>query len=122
MTISERLFELLKERGIMAKALAEQLDLSNSVISSWKLRNSSPATDYIIPICDYLKINPIWLLTGDEEYYNNGPTIQTLKSAKSLTENQEELLDTFNRFSDREQIKIIGIVENIYKSTNIFYN
>lgn len=98
MTINERMFKTMSEKGIKSIDIANHLNITKSVLSNWKNRGTNPPAEYIVPICELLGISIEYLLTGTEK--NN------------LTENEKELLESFKFLPDREQIKLIGIVED----------
>lgn len=66
MTISERIFQILKQKEISQKEFSIQTGISQSTISDWKHKNSNPASDKIMVICDVLEITPYELLSGTE--------------------------------------------------------
>ena len=66
MIISERIFMLLKEKGISQKEFAEATGIAQSTISDWKRKKTNPASDKIMAICDVLQIDPVTLLSGTE--------------------------------------------------------
>ena len=74
-----------------------------------KRNKSTYKISEIIKISNTFDISLDYILTG-----KNPETI-------CLSENEEELLNIFRQFSDREQIKVIGQVENIlsqYRQAN----
>ena len=66
MIISERIFMLLKEKGISQKEFSEATGIAQSTISDWKRKKTNPASDKIMAICDVLEIDPVTLLSGTE--------------------------------------------------------
>lgn len=97
MTINKRMFDIMEKENIKLIDLAQYLQISKSVVSTWKKRGNNPPAEYIERICDLLKVEIEYLITG--------------KNKKDLSENEKELLKNFNLLPDREQIKIIGITE-----------
>jgi transcriptional regulator with XRE-family HTH domain len=67
MTIGNRVIELLNQKKIRQKDLAEHLGTSPSTINGWRLKNRNPSSDMVIPICDFLGVTPEYLLTGEEK-------------------------------------------------------
>ena len=67
MTIGNRVIELLTQRNLRQKDLAEYLETSASTINGWRLKNRNPSSDMIIPICEFLGVTPEYLLTGEEK-------------------------------------------------------
>ncbi len=66
MIISERIFNMLKERELSQKQFSGLTGISQSTISDWKTKKTNPASDKIMVICDVLQISPYELLTGTE--------------------------------------------------------
>ena len=67
MTICERIFDLIAStKGKNAAGLCKALDLNTSVTTNWKQRNTDPPAKYIIPICEYLGVSVMFLLTGED--------------------------------------------------------
>lgn len=64
MIISERIYELMKEKGITQRYLAEKTGIAQSTISDWKRKKTNPAADKILPICEVLGVTPYELLAG----------------------------------------------------------
>lgn len=101
MTISQRVFYLLDKQGKKQNELAEFTGISTSTISAWNKRGTNPAADTISTLADFFKVSTDYLLTGEEK----GGHANTLK------QNEIEMLEIFQNFSDREQVKIIGRME-----------
>ncbi len=81
MLISERIFEMLTEKGISQKEFSEQTGISQSTISDWKRKKTNPASDKIMLICDVLNITPYELLSGVEK--SKYTQLQALKDIKT---------------------------------------
>lgn len=64
MTISQRIFELLEEKKISQKDFSRQTGIAQSTISDWKRKETNPASDKIMIICEVLKVTPYELLSG----------------------------------------------------------
>lgn len=64
MTISERIFKILKEKSITQKEFSEKTGIPQSTISDWKHKHINPSAEKIMIICDVLDISPSELLTG----------------------------------------------------------
>lgn len=67
MTISERIFALMRERGISQKELSDQTGISQSTISDWKRKKTNPSADKLKVICDVLRVTLYELLADSEE-------------------------------------------------------
>lgn len=66
MTINERMFSIMAQKGIKDIELVRHLHKTTSLISTWKTRGTNPPADCIIQICELLQISPHYLLTGEE--------------------------------------------------------
>lgn len=100
MTICERMFLIMEQKGKKAADLCKILEIGTGQTTTWKKRNSDPPAKYIASICEFLEVTPEYLLTGTES--NND---------LNLNENEQEMLEKFKKLPNREQIKVIGIVE-----------
>ncbi len=68
MIISEKIFNILNEKGISQKAFSEKTGISQSTISDWKRKGTNPSADKIMTICDALDISVYDLLNETEGY------------------------------------------------------
>lgn len=68
MLISERIFDLMKEKEMSQKEFSEKTGISQSTISDWKRKKTNPSSDKIMIICDVLGVTPYELLTGTENH------------------------------------------------------
>ena len=64
MTISERVFERLKQISMSQKEFSERTGIKQSTISEWKKNKTNPSSDKILGICQVLDVSPQWLLSG----------------------------------------------------------
>jgi transcriptional regulator with XRE-family HTH domain len=67
MTISERIFELIRERGYTQKEFSKRTGIAESTISDWKKKGTNPVSDKILIICKVLEVSPYFLLSGSED-------------------------------------------------------
>ena len=67
MTISERIFELIKQRGYTQKEFSVRTGIAESTISDWKKKGTNPVSDKILTICKVLEVSPYFLLSGSED-------------------------------------------------------
>lgn len=66
MTISEKIFAVLRERGMSQKEFSEMTGISQSTISEWKSKRTNPTSEKIMSICQVLGVTPEWLLSGTD--------------------------------------------------------
>lgn len=68
----ERIFNLLKEKGITQSALAEKIGVRQATISDWKRKKTTPSADTIGLIAEILGVSTDYLITGKE--YASSPS------------------------------------------------
>lgn len=104
MTISERLFSTLDERGLRASGLCKHLGIGTNITTGWKQRGTDPPAKYIAPICEYLNCSLEYLLTGEETKKEPAP---------GISENGREMLALYERLPERQQILLIGRLQEM---------
>ena len=67
MNISERLFNLRKNKKLSQEELANILGVSRQTISKWETGESTPDFDKIIPLCEFYGITSDELLSGKKD-------------------------------------------------------
>lgn len=109
MIISERVFNILKEKGISQKEFSEATGIAQSTISDWKRKKTNPAADKIMVICDVLEVTPYELLSGTE-----GRKFKELDYIVISKDTQEyELINSFRNLNYRTQSRLMGYLEAI---------
>ena len=104
MTISERLFDLLAaDPSKSAADLCRKLNINTSVTTNWKNRNTDPAAKYIVPICEYLDVSVMFLLTGEDDRVSV-ETIQTLSS------DERRVIEKYRSLDDDGKDKVRGVL------------
>lgn len=73
MTIGERVLELVHKREMTQKEFSERTGIPQSTMSSWKGKKQNPSIDKLKVICDVLRVDPYYLISGVEgnEALNN---------------------------------------------------
>lgn len=94
------LLNLMKERKINTYNIQKETGINESNIRNWK-RGSQPSADKIILLAKYFNV------TTDE--------LLGLEPGIKLSENDKELLEIFHQLPEREQIKLIGKIEELIK-------
>ena len=102
MDILDRISMLLGNRE--QKELTKYLGLNSVAFSEWKSGKSKSYRKYLIEIADFFNISIDYLVYGKEKN----------SSTDNLSENEREMLDVFSKFNEREQIKLIGKLEELY--------
>lgn len=94
----ERILQLMELNNIKAFKLTTDLGLSSSAITDWKKGKSKPSVEAVVKISKYFNVSTDYIIMGT-------------KDINTLTENELEMLSLFKNFSNREQIKVIGRLE-----------
>ena len=116
MTISDKIFELIRERGMSQKEFSEATGIAQSSISDWKRKKTNPVSEKILIICEVLEVTPYELLSGTEgEGKRNTPSDfmvidknteigQFVVDVQKLEpKSRERLMGYFNALKDMEQ-------------------
>lgn len=99
MTINDRMFTLMKTRNIKATEMANHLNINKTVISAWKNRGTNPPAEYIVQICELLKVSTKYLLTGKEDEELTQTEQQILNAYRNA---QPGIQDAVNKLLDVE--------------------
>ncbi len=68
MKINDRIFDLIKEKGITQKEFSARTGIPQSTISDWKGKDLNPSAGKILKICEVLDVTPYELLgAGDPD-------------------------------------------------------
>lgn len=109
MTISERIFELLSQRGMSQKHFSDATGIPQSTISDWRKKNTNPASDKIMIICHTLQVTPTYLLSGVEPEGTRGRELEYLVVDK--TSRDGRLLEYYHGLNLGEQERLMGYAE-----------
>lgn len=108
MTISERIFERLKQLSMTQKEFAKKAGIKESTISEWKKNMTNPSSDKILAICKVLDVSPEWLLSGID------PAASRTRNHEYYTVNIHtdtgELISQFNKLEKTQRDRILGYV------------
>ena len=97
--IFNNIIELCSEKNITVSNVIGRFSTSKSAMPAWKKGNISP--DTLVKLADFFGVSVEYLITGKE-------------SRPELTENEQDLLDIFRRLDNREQLKLIGRIQEMY--------
>ena len=109
MTISQKIFKLLELEKLSQKDFSEKTGIPQSTISDWRKKNTNPASDKILIICEVLKVTPYELLSGVEE---EGSRSRKQK-CKIIAETSEEnlLLKMYDKLDRDQRNRLLGYLE-----------
>lgn len=108
--IFNRMIDLCENNNTTITTLLDKFTNSRSTINAWK--NGNISTELLPNIAKELNVSLDMLLTGEEKGLQNN----------NLSENEFEMLEIFQKFNNREQIKLIGKLEELYRQKQIKEN
>lgn len=107
MIISERIFKIMKDKGMSQKEFADKTGISQSTISDWKRKKTNPAADKIIVICETFDMSADELLTGTKNYSRPLNDYEMI-STKS---EEYEMIQTFRTLNDSAKNRLLGYLD-----------
>ena len=108
MTISDRIFERIKQLSMTQKEFAKKAGIQQSTISEWKKNKTNPSSDKILAICKALDVSPKWLLSGVDPAENRGKN--QMYYTVDLSTDSGILVSEFNKLEKQERDRILGYV------------
>lgn len=120
MTISERIFERLKQIDMTQKEFSELTGIRPSTVSEWKKNKTNPSSEKIMGICKTLNVSPEWLLSGvdsaagrarNQEYY-----------VVDIATDTGILVTRFNRLEKEQRERVMGYIEALASIKNEIRN
>ena len=114
MTISQKVFELLREKGMSQKDFSIATGIPQSTISDWRKKNMNPASDKILAICDVLGVTPYELLSNVKEEGGRANKV----SYRIVVEGTEEdmLIEAYEKLDAQARGRLMGYMEALYES------
>ena len=109
MTISQKVFELLREKGMSQKDFSIATGIPQSTISDWRKKNTNPASDKILVICDVLDITPYELLSNVKEEGTRANKVDYRIVVKGTEEDM--LIEAYEKFDMKARGRLLGYVE-----------
>lgn len=109
MTVSQRIFKILDDRKMTQKEFSEKTGIPQSTISDWRKKNTNPASDKILIICETLNISPYELLSAVQE---EGTRSKGMK-CRVIAEQSEEgiLLEMYDNLDQSNRDRLIGYLQ-----------
>lgn len=106
MIISQKIFSMMKQKGMTQKDFSEQTEISQSTISDWKRKKTNPSADKILKICEVLQITPYELLSDVD-------TKDGDSKVDYIIQNKDEsiLLESFRRLDIKQKQRVLGYLE-----------
>lgn len=112
MTITERIFYLIKVRGLSQNAFSKATSIAPSTISDWKTKNHTPSADKIMDICRVLEVTPEALLTGA------GIDEAEVKETKVDYKGKQLLLE-YEGLNDEDQKRLLAYAKKLGELTKL---
>jgi len=110
MIISEKIFELIKARGMSQKDFALATGISQSTISDWKTKKTNPAADKIMVICDVLGVTPEELLSSGEQFKSYEPEKNYVVEAGT---EKSVLVETVKKMDDAQVRRVLAYIQKL---------
>lgn len=98
-SIGERIAARRKELGITGRQIKEATGISTGNLSGIEKGSSLPSATALIGLSKILNCSIDWILTGETPIFEN-------QNQSTLSENQKELLETYNRLDRRGQHRV----------------
>jgi len=109
MTVSQRIFTILDEKKMTQKEFSEKTGIPQSTISDWRKKNTNPASDKILIICETLGVTPYELLSGVQE---EGTRSTGMKRWVISDDSEEgEMLQLYNQLDQNRRLRLMGYLE-----------
>jgi len=102
-TPTQRLFNLISEKNITQKTLADKIKVPLSTVNQWFKFNRKIPQNHIVSICEFLKIDVNWLLTGDNIDKTNNTDCENNNIKDNSIEDRE---NTSNRTDENIILEI----------------
>ncbi len=119
MTVSQRIFQIMSEKGITQNDLSKRAQIPKSTISAWKTRGSSPDSTKLNLIADCLEVYVADLLDPDtcdvvssvsNNNIQNGNNNNIAITNCDYDINEKKLIEKFRELDYEEQIKLMAEV------------
>ena len=109
MTISERMFRIMEEKGMNQAELSRLTGISTRTISDWRIKKTNPGADKIMIICEALGCAPEILLSGEADYM---VCRSSTKEGAEKTDAAAEarLVETYRNLSENMQRRLLAYV------------
>jgi len=116
MTISERIFNLLEERGMSQKEFSEKTGIAQSSISDWKRKKTNPVSEKILIICDVLGVTPYELLGATEGKGRRSNPSDVIVLEKSSEAGQ--LMNNYLSLEEGQQLRLLSYMRALTDMKN----
>jgi transcriptional regulator with XRE-family HTH domain len=108
--ILDRLFALMEERGIKAKQVTTDLNLSNSSFTDWRKGKGSPGVEALTKMAEYFGVSLDYLILGKESESDFMTSQRALDFSSSI---DAELIRKFNQLPAEYQSKVLSYIDGM---------
>ena len=106
--------ELLDKKGLKNADVARAADVSNMTLSDWKRGKTTPKTDTMQKIANYLGTTVEYLLTGEEKSPNEFSVVQgTLDVKISQDLELKNALENYFKLSEKKKKLVIELINSL---------
>lgn len=109
MTISDRIFELLDEKGMTQKDFSNATNIPQSTISDWRKKSTNPSSDKIMIICNVLEVSPYYLLSGVEVSGSREDKLDYMMISKDSED--ALMLEMFHNLDYKSRQRMLGYMQ-----------
>lgn len=109
MTISQKIFDILDTKGISQKDFSIATGIPQSTISDWRKKNTNPASDKILIICETLDVTPYELLSNVKEEGSRANKVNCRLVADGTQESI--LLEAYESLGTKMRERLMGYIE-----------
>lgn len=113
MTISERIFKILKDKNMTQTEFAKKAGLSNAAVSDWKRKKTNPSADKIMDICRAIDVTPEQLLTGKGIDDEKNPLKTSVEF--HLDKTDRKLVEAYHDMEDSQKKRLMAYVKALKK-------
>ncbi len=110
----DRLRDLREGRDLKQRDVANDLFISNKVLSSYERNIAFPSLDMFKKICEYYNVSADYLLQTDIKKVEDEPAADTSRLV-ALTPGQARLLSYYERLDRENQDAVRGLMVLYYK-------
>ena len=117
--VLERLYELMRERGVNAKRVCEELNMSNSAFTDWKKGKAKPGVEALSKLAEYFDVTLDYLVLGKENESNAEPPVAERIEYKlpdysdMIHMIDQDILIKFHRLSSENQGKVMAYIDGM---------
>ena len=116
MEFSNRLYELIKQKGLSQEELAGRIHVSRQTVSKWELGDSTPDLEKLVALGDLFEISLDEMVLGKKA---ESEQIPVEKTETFLEQVEEKVLTQENKARAKKVLKILGIVAGIFLSIDV---